>query len=103
MVTNYPQEVVTQGVGTTTAEPYATRALSRLWKRVQFALCSLHGHDPLLHYDENRIYLRCASCGHETPGWELDQRRPRVRFHGDPKHHFAGRMEPMATTQRRIA
>src|SRR5512143_3106597 len=80
MVTNYPQEVVTSAVGTSTVEPYAGRLFSRLWRRVQFALCSLHGHDPLLHYDENRIYLRCASCGHETPGWELDQRRPRVRF-----------------------
>ncbi len=103
MVTNYPQDIVTPDVGARTVEPFAGRVLSRLWRQVQFALCSLHGHDPLLHYDENRIYLRCASCGHETPGWDLDQRRPRVRFHGDPQHHFAGRIEPEAARQRKIA
>ncbi len=104
MVTNYPQDIVTQGVGTTTTgESYSGRVFARLWRRVQFALCSLHGHDPLLHYDQNRMYLRCASCGHETPGWELDQRRPRVRFHGDPQHHFAGRTQPLEETERKIA
>ncbi len=106
MVTNYPQEIqeiVAPSVGTTTVAPSANHVLARLWKRVQFALCSLHGHDPLLHYDQNRIYLRCASCGHETPGWELDQRRPRVRFHGDPQHHFARRTESYVTRDRKIA
>jgi hypothetical protein len=102
MVTNYPQDIVTRGVGAT-VEPYAGRVFSRLWKRVQFALCSLHGHEPLLHYDQNRIYLRCASCGHETPGWELDDRRPRVRFHGDPQHHYVRHPETVAATERKIA
>ncbi len=88
MVTNYPQEIVTQPVATTNADVTSGTLLSRLWKRVQYALCSLHGHDPLLHYDQNRIYLRCASCGYETPGWELDQRRPRVRFGGNSEHPF---------------
>ena len=102
MVTNYPQDIVTQSVGAT-GEPYAGRVFSRLWKHVQFALCSLHGHDPLLHYDQTRIYLRCASCGHETPGWKLDERRPRVRFRGKPQHHFARQAEPFRTAQRKIA
>jgi len=39
--------------------------------RVQQGLCGLHGHDALLQYERNRIYLRCTSCGHETPGWEV--------------------------------
>ncbi len=103
MVTNYPQGVVAQRVDAATAQGFRDGAFSRLWKRVQFALCSLHGHDPLLHYDRNRIYLRCASCGHETPGWELDQRRPRIRFVGDPQHHFAGRVESYERTEQRIA
>ncbi len=100
MVTNYPQEIVTPAVG---AETPTGRALARLWKRVQHTLCKLHGHDTLLHYDQNRIYLRCASCGHETPGWELDGRRPRIRFHGDPQHHFVASRETFETNQRKIA
>lgn len=102
MVTNYPQEIVTQPVDATTAENPSDGTFSRLLKRVQFALCSLHGHDPLLHYDQNRIYLRCASCGYESPGWELDQRRPRLRFQGKPDH-FAARADSFEPSERRIA
>lgn len=103
MVTNYPQDIVTPRVGSRTGEQDAGRAFSRLWRRVQFALCSLHGHDPLLHFDQNRMYLRCASCGHETPGWELDEHRPRLRFHGNPQHHFVSRPDSMEPTERKIA
>jgi len=39
--------------------------------RVQQGLCRLHGHDALLQYERNRIYLRCTSCGYESPGWEV--------------------------------
>jgi len=102
MVTNYPQEIVTRRVGMTSPALDSGGAFSRLWRRVQFALCSLHGHDPLLHFDQNRMYLRCASCGHETPGWELDERRPRVRFQGDAKRHYAG-PRLVTTSQRKIA
>ena len=102
MVTNYPQEIVTQPVNTTSSTLESGSVFSRLWRRVQYALCSLHGHDPLLHFDQNRMYLRCASCGHETPGWELDERRPRLRFQGDAERHYVG--SPYVTTsQRRIA
>ncbi len=103
MVTNYAQEIATRTV-TATAAPTDTRNLfSRLWRRIQFALCSLHGHDPLLHYDEQRIYLRCASCGHETPGWDLDQRRPRVRFRGDPARQYLSQPRRFERQERRIA
>ncbi len=47
-----------------------------LWKRVQQALCSLHGHDSLLQLERDRMFLRCASCGYETPGWEVHRSRP---------------------------
>lgn len=41
---------------------------------MQQGICGLHGHDPLLHWNRNRLYLRCASCGHETPGWDVGRR-----------------------------
>ncbi len=103
MVTNYPQEIVTQPVSTAVVDTASARPFARVWRRIQYALCSLHGHDPLLHYDQNRIYLRCASCGHETPGWELDERRPRIRFQGDPQHHYVTSARSFETAQRRIA
>jgi hypothetical protein len=34
-------------------------------------ICGLHGHDSLLHFEHDRMSLRCVSCGHESPGWEL--------------------------------
>jgi hypothetical protein len=34
-------------------------------------ICGLHGHDSLLHFEEGRMSLLCASCGHETPGWDV--------------------------------
>jgi hypothetical protein len=40
---------------------------------IQQGLCGLHGHDALLQYERNRIFLRCTSCGHETPGWDLSR------------------------------
>ncbi len=103
MVTNYPQEIVRQPIGAAVVDTVSVRPFARVWRRIQYALCSLHGHDPLLHYDQNRIYLRCASCGYESPGWDLDQRRPRVRFHGDPQHHFAGRAQSFERAERKIA
>jgi len=33
--------------------------------------CSLRGHDELLEFEERRIFLRCVSCGHESPGWQV--------------------------------
>jgi len=103
MVANYPQEIMTQAVSGTAADVCSGSLFCRLWKRVQSLLCSLHGHDLLLHFDRNRIYLHCASCGHETPGWELDQRRPRVRFHGDAQRQFLARAQPFETGGRKIA
>ena len=39
--------------------------------KVRQFLCGLHGHDTLLHFERCRISLQCASCGYETPGWEV--------------------------------
>ena len=39
--------------------------------RVREMLCGLRGHDLMLHFENGRrVYLRCARCGHETPGWQ---------------------------------
>lgn len=41
--------------------------------RVKQMWCGLHGHDSLLQFEQDRMFLRCVSCGHETPGWNLQE------------------------------
>ena len=48
-----------------------------VFDRVRQAFCGLHGHDSLLQFGQDRMYLKCVSCGHESHGWELaDTPRP---------------------------
>jgi hypothetical protein len=46
-------------------------AFERMLKRIHGLVCGMHGHDSVLQYERNRMFLRCTSCGHETPGWEV--------------------------------
>src|SRR5262245_58327877 len=50
--------------------------------RVRQFLCSLHGHDALLHFEHGRMSLQCASCGYETPGWDLKTAKQRPQTAG---------------------
>ncbi len=43
--------------------------IRRIW-------CGLHGHDSLLQFGQDRLFLKCVSCGHESPGWELSETPP---------------------------
>jgi hypothetical protein len=86
MVTNYPQRLtVTRGIEdrSSTASGLLTRAVSR----VSQALCGLRGHDAVLHFEGKRVMMRCTSCGHDSPGWEVSGRAPRQRFEGDARRH----------------
>jgi hypothetical protein len=87
MVTNYLQGVAAPPMPATAGET-ADSMLGRAMTAVQHAFCSLRGHDNLLHFDQNRMFLRCTSCGHETPGWEIEDTPPRLRFHGDPERQI---------------
>jgi len=47
---------------------------------VRRAVCSMRGHDLMLEFAPKRLSLRCAACGFNTPGWELDLKvRPAMR------------------------
>lgn len=39
---------------------------------IRETLCGLSGHSFELHSEPNRLFLRCADCGQETPGWQVD-------------------------------
>ena len=85
MVTNYPQQLTasTTGIDTQNGETVVNRAMSR----VNQFLCGLRGHDSVLHFEGKRVNMRCTSCGHDTPGWEVSGRAPRQRFEGDARRH----------------
>jgi hypothetical protein len=48
-----------------------TRAMNRVFDIIRQFICGLHGHDELLHFEPRRLSMRCTTCGHETPGWDL--------------------------------
>ena len=62
--------------------------------------CGVHGHDSLLQFERDRMFLRCVSCGHETHGWELNETRPRVTVREPARAPLA---RPHFVTERKIA
>ena len=87
MVTDYPQRL------TATATPdmqgrVASGLMARAASRLSQVLCGLRGHDSVLHFEGNRVMMRCTSCGHDSPGWEISGRGPRKRYEGDARRHY---------------
>ena len=88
MVTNYPQQLTAEAPLTRdTTTGVVARTLGRLGQLV----CGLRGHDSVLHFEGNRVNMRCTSCGHDTPGWEISGRGPRRRYEGDARRHLIGK------------
>ena len=75
MVTNYP---IASRDGVSAANHAHTDGPGVL-DRMRQMLCGLHGHDTLLHFEQHRLSLRCASCGHETTGWTIAEDGSRAR------------------------
>ena len=87
MVTNYPQQLTASAQAAhegMTNPGIVARAIGRLGQ----LLCGFRGHDSVLHFEGNRVMMRCTSCGHDTPGWEIDGRGPRRRYEGDARRHL---------------
>jgi len=103
MVTHYPQIASGERLNVMADAhraadiSFSTQVLT--WLRQ--AYCALHGHDRLLHFEKDRMALRCASCGQESPGWELSEiRRPVARAHVDTRRPA---LRPQLVRARRIA
>ena len=47
------------------------RTLEQATTHVRQFICGLHGHDVLYHFDQHHVSLVCASCGYESPGWNV--------------------------------
>lgn len=90
MVTGYPHVLVGPQTASSVGEPRVVTGtiVTRGLRRVGQLLCGLlSGHDLVRHYEQNRVALVCASCGHVSPGWELTAPMPQQRFAGDPERH----------------
>jgi len=85
MVTNYPQRLT--ATDDTNHATIAAGFLSRLAVRVSQTFCAMRGHDSVLHFEGKRVMMRCTSCGHDSPGWEISGRAPRQRYEGDHRRH----------------
>jgi hypothetical protein len=102
MVTNYPNRMASRAF---VPEPDVDRSDDGLGTavvaKVRQMFCGMHGHDNLLQFERDRLFLRCVSCGRETPGWELTETPPTVTEVGDASRHAIVR--PPLVGIRRIA
>lgn len=87
MVTDYPHIVRNRELESRRDAQPADGPGAWVTGRLRQWVCGLHGHDHLLQFGRERLFLRCASCGHESPGWELTEARPRVHIRGDARRH----------------
>ena len=85
MVTNYPQQLA---AAVEVTYERTGGLVSRAVARIGQLFCGMRGHDAVLHFEGNRVMMRCTSCGHDTPGWEISGRGPRRRFEGDARRHL---------------
>ena len=101
--THSPQPVASNGLLTATHSAHDTESSLRARVLSWFTefYCGLHGHDNLMQFEKERVFLQCASCGHETPGWALSGVPPRIVVRGDARRHKLAR--PRLITARRIA
>ena len=101
MLANYSHSVAARTDVSTRAETNGEGLGDRVMDRLRHLVCGLHGHDALLQFDNGRMFLKCVSCGHETPGWEVNDVPPTVTVRGDAERHALPR--PHLITERRVA
>ena len=88
MVSNYPQRLTATAAAARLETSGSTASvMNRFALRVGQFLCAMRGHDSVLHFEGNRVMMRCTSCGHDSPGWEISGQGPRVRYEGDARRH----------------
>lgn len=96
MVTSYPQAIASNRQLASAAQQESVS----IFERLRQLMCGLHGHDTLVQFEQERMFLRCVSCGHETHGWELNEPRPHVTVRQAPRAALA---RPHFASERKIA
>ena len=82
----------------TVTPEFASRLVARVMLLFRQLICGLHGHDPLLHFEDGRMSLQCTSCGYETPGWDLKGTSPQPQ-----RVQPRSRVQMSFVEQRRVA
>jgi hypothetical protein len=90
MATEYPQRIAIEDVTAPTGEGPFRSLLGTTLARVQQIVCGWRGHESVLQFDQSRVFLECMSCGHQSPGWQLERVPPHVRV--IPMRGTPGRM-----------
>ena len=62
---------------------------------VREIFCALHGHEHMLQFQQDRMFLRCFACGHESSGWRLN--RTATRLSSERRRSAA--IRPLASRQ----
>jgi hypothetical protein len=102
MVTHYPHRITSDDALVETGSDRADDGfVTVVAGRIRQVFCGIHGHDNLLRFERDRICLKCVSCGHETPGWELTETPPTVSARPEPRRQTIVR--PQLVGARRIA
>ena len=102
MVTHDPRRAASGPVAVLETPRASDGVGVRVLEWIRQAYCGLHGHDTMLHFEKERLFLQCVSCGHETPGWDLNETtRPTVTVRADAPHHAV--IRPHLVGVRRIA
>jgi hypothetical protein len=63
----------------------------RVLNQVRQSFCGMHGHDSMVQFEHERMFLRCVSCGHESPGWTLDKTPLVVKTRDNARRHALSR------------
>jgi hypothetical protein len=79
MATEYTQQIAVGDVTAPVGEGAFRSLLGTTMVRVQQIVCGCRGHDCVLRFNQSRVFLECMSCGHQSPGWQLERISPRLR------------------------
>ena len=104
MVINFPRLFVAPDEDTARPEqtPQDEWFGERVLDWVREAFCGLlHGHDSLLQFQQDRMFLKCVSCGYESPGWELNQTPPPIVARANRRRRALA--PPQLIGERRVA
>jgi hypothetical protein len=100
MVPNYPPQLASNVAPTQAGTARVDDGLgTAVVAKVRQMFCGMHGHDNLLHFERDRMFLRCVSCGHESPGWALTETPPTITEVGDASRHVIVR-QPLVGIRR---
>jgi hypothetical protein len=47
--------------------------MTNVFARVRQGLCGLRGHEAMMKFERERVFLTCYSCGYESPGWTVNR------------------------------